>query len=790
MTVPGSATTAFSDGDGAAREARVAEIYRRGLEELRRAYDPERGLVASGAPPGAGARVYRPPASLWLAHALLRSGGMADIREATGLIAVVLETQERSLEHPHRGNFRWLADDREITDLNAVQFVLRALLPLLLTHGAALPSPLLEVSRSAVRLALEEEERLAVAPTYTNIHLMALFALVVGGEWLEDTRFRDLGLERWDAWVAFTAENGAPHEYNSPGYGATDLSALAVLQQYVGDPRVRLQARLFYERLWLHLALRLHVPTAQHAGPHSRCYWPSMTEGRAGLHDLLWRETGWDWLLAGGREGHAVDPPAAVELALTAHWLPDAARAWLSPPGALARAPYEVRETANRAQGADLTTYVTPAYALGTASRTYGIGQDDFYIEHQANYLLVHYRRSRSAGPSGGLQERRAASGRPPQREERTDRTSERAAQVAQASPGQGWGMIYSRYVVNDRHRGTLAAAPDRSPAMNFYDQGHFAGVQQHGRAIALYALMPQSEPVFSLKTVVAFPPIESLDEVWVDGQRVHARDLPRALRLGEWVVVADGDVYAGARPLDPSRLGREAPLLLERGPEGELWLTVYNYRGPAKRFWDYASLGGAFWRGNLRAGYVVELHGRDAYAAAPALFDRLRRATIRDTVEATPASPAIRTVTFTSGGETLQLQYDLWKTEPGERRQNGAVYTPPALTSPLAAQGSDGRLGVGEATLDTAPQPVWLIAQDTDPATRAWIAVNPEDRPTPLRLETPAGAVTAERWGLGRLELRSFLGGAPVLAVDALTLPEGLRVPAGVTVLWPATGT
>ena len=50
---------------------------------------------------------------------------------------------------------------------------------------------------------------------------------------------------------------------------------------------------------------------------------------------------------------------------------------------------------------------------------------------------------------------------------------------------------------------------------------------------------------------------------------------------------------------------------MLEQGPEGELWLTIYNYRGPAKRFWDYASLRGAFWRGNLRAGYVVEVAER-----------------------------------------------------------------------------------------------------------------------------------------------------------------------------------
>jgi hypothetical protein len=349
--------------------------------------------------------------------------------------------------------------------------------------------------------------------------------------------------------------------------------------------------------------------------------------------------------------------------------------------------------------------------------------------------------------------------------------------------------MVYARYVVDDRHWGTLSAAPDRPATLNFYDQGHFAGVQQRGKAVALYALGPQPEPVSSLKTVVVFPVVEALDEVWVDGRRVSPGDLPRAVRLGEWLVVADGDALVGVRPLEPSRLGREAPLLLERGPRGELWLTIFNYLGPAKRFWEYASLRGAFWRGNLRAGFVFEVAPREAYRSAAAYFDHLRRATIRDEVEATPASPAMRTVTFTSGGETLQLRYDLWRTEPGERRLDGAPYTPPALASPLAVQGSAGRLTLGPAALETGPQPVWLIVQVADPTARAWIAVNPTDRPTPLKLETPAGVVTAERWGLGRLEWRAPEGGGQELVVDAPRLPDGLRVPPGLPVRRAADG-
>ena len=87
--------------------------------------------------------------------------------------------------------------------------------------------------------------------------------------------------------------------------------------------------------------------------------------GQSSVKQVLWRETGWEWALAPGPFGGqpADQLPADLALAATPHWLPASARLWRDHQ---ARAlPYEVRETANRAEGADLTTYLTPAYALG-----------------------------------------------------------------------------------------------------------------------------------------------------------------------------------------------------------------------------------------------------------------------------------------------------------------------------------------------------------------------------------------------------------------------------------------
>jgi hypothetical protein len=671
------------------RAARIEALYRRGLAEARGAYDPARHLIGQ---PGVAGTVYRPAMSLPLAEALLREGDTFGARsgaaEAAAIVAAVLDSQELDPDHPHHGNFLWLAGDAEVVDLNAVQFVLRGLLPLLVKHADRLPDDLVARARAAVRAALAEEERLAVAPTYTNIHLQALFGLVVGGEWLDDAHFTGIGRARWAEWVRFTARDGAPHEYNSPGYGPIDLSALAALHGLVRDRLVALQARVMYERLWLHLALRYHVPTGQHAGPHCRCYWGTMASGRGGLQELLWRELGWPDL---------DPPPASLDLALTEHWLPEVVRDWLE--SQARHLPCEIRERAN---GADLTTYMTAGYALGTASRTYRLGQDDFYIEHQANHLALHYRRR------------------------------------------QGWAMVYCRYVVNDRHRGRLGAAPDRPATINFYDQGEFASVQARNRAIALYALERQPEEVHSLKTVVVFPPPESLDELWVDRAPVTPAELPHELPPGAWVAIGDGDVWIGVLVLEPSQLGRRAPTQLERGPEGDLWLTAHNYRGPAKRFWEYASLGGAFWRGNLRAGFVIEVADRGAFPSAAAFVEHLAAAEVEDAVDA----EHVRRVAYRSGGDELSIAYDLWRTEPRGRWLNGRAYEPPSLDSPVAVQGDGGRLALGDAVATTEPTPIWLTS-----AAGRYAVVNPLDRPTPLRLETARGRLDVERFGVGRLE-------------------------------------
>jgi hypothetical protein len=108
--------------------------------------------------------------------------------------------------------------------------------------------------------------------------------------------------------------------------------------------------------------------------------------------------------------------------------------------------------------------------------------------------------------------------------------------------------MVYSRYVVNDRHWGSMGAAPDRSKESNYYDHGRFAGVEQRNRAIGLYALMPQMEEIFSLKTVVAFHSGAELERIWINDEQVDLTEENQPLKVEDWLIIEDGGVYIGVR--------------------------------------------------------------------------------------------------------------------------------------------------------------------------------------------------------------------------------------------------
>ncbi|MEZ4865192.1 MAG: hypothetical protein R3C14_28000 [Caldilineaceae bacterium] len=468
---------------------------------------------------------------------LVANGAAADLALAAKVLDALLVCQERDPADPHCGNFYWMREDSVVEDLNAVEFNLESLIPMMAQYSGRLPVALRQRLLQSIRLGLAEIARLDVLVAYTNITALDILNTCLGGELLNEPAIAQRGYAKLAAWIDYTNRHGHPLEYNSPTYTAVTLRALKRLVDGVQDGATRARAQAMMARLALSVALHIHSGTGRWAGPHGRAYQPSVV----------------------------CETPPEIELLRT--WLADGtAPAWVADLLAKRPATFQVTETAERDRKLALTTYHTPAYALGTATSSFN---------PQANVCMVHYRRPQADRP----------------------------------------GVLYTRYITDDKWFGDAYHATDRTKTRNLPDEGDFFSVQQENRCIGVYS--PQNfRHGKSAKAVLIWTQREQIDEIWVGAQRVET--LPQVVTPDQVVVIGSGEVYMAVRPLLVTPLGKTTPIhLVERA--GDLVLECYNYQGPEKRFWEQG-WPGAFYQGKPVAAFYLEVAERRAYEDGAAL--------------------------------------------------------------------------------------------------------------------------------------------------------------------------
>ena len=135
--------------------------------------------------------------SAWMsaeyAVALVERGSGAEIERAEAVIHAVLGCQDTDRRSPHFGNFRWEHEDEAVEDLNAVQFVLVRLIPLLLNRSERLSGELVERARARIRLGLDAIRRIDVSPKYSNIVAQDIANSVLGGQLLNLPEYTQRG---------------------------------------------------------------------------------------------------------------------------------------------------------------------------------------------------------------------------------------------------------------------------------------------------------------------------------------------------------------------------------------------------------------------------------------------------------------------------------------------------------------------------------------------------------------------------------------------------------------------
>ena len=287
-----------------------------------------------------------------LARQLVANGTPQDLELAEKVLEATLKCQELHPNDPHYGNFRWMAEDEVIFDLNAVEFVLEQLIPLML-QGRERLSPARQARvLESIRLGLEEIRRLDVLIAYSNITVLDIVNSCLGGELLSDQAIAQRGYQKLVDWMALTDQYGLPFEYNSATYTAVTLRALKTLADLVQDEATRIRAKTAAARLGLSVALHIHPGTGRWAGPHSRAYHPSVVG-----------ET-------------------APEIELLRAWAADGALpAWTLEAVAGRPTPMTVVETAHIERNYSLTTYHSQSFALGVSAAEFG-GQSNVFIAH------------------------------------------------------------------------------------------------------------------------------------------------------------------------------------------------------------------------------------------------------------------------------------------------------------------------------------------------------------------------------------------------------------------------
>jgi len=536
---------------------------------------------------------YFLPLSLGYAWLLLASGAPAERERAEVLLTRALEAQQVDPGGADYGHIRILADDPVFEDLNSVRLVLLELIPLLRLYGPSLSPALRARLTEGVRAGLCAVDATEVHPGYLNVALLDGALAVLGGEHVEDTGHVQRGLERLERLVNETAVHGLA-TYGSPTYLGQTVVVLATLAEHAATPRARRLALGLQERLWLHVAARYHPKLAQLCGPYARAEPGDTVAEGSYIGQIL------DTLLGSPGGLEHLSPYVGLHLATRTFALPDYLRAL-----ALAkRLPTCVQERAGT--GRSITSYLGTHHTLGTASRSGG---------SQARNLLAHAA-PRSSGPPKVLYARLLAEGEP--------RDLNADPEVAE------WGL--------------------------------FASVQAENRAVCLYGLPGDYRRLSALRTELVVTGSEAEDRVWCGGAPLVPGE-PQGAEA--WVCFDLGAAYVAVYPLAPTLLDAAGPpVTLFR--EGErLRLEIRHYRGPPRTFWRYMTLPwvagndtetlGPFFRGNLRAGFLIETADAGAHGSFEAFCRTVENSRVEDT-----GDEARRLVRTSRGERTLELALDL----------------------------------------------------------------------------------------------------------------------------------
>ena len=616
------------------------------------------------------------------AEQLLASGSPENIAFAVAHLEKVFMAQELCPQNARYGNFSRSAAIKGVTDNNWACFILYYLVPMMLDHADRLPDAIRDRVHECIRLGSAEIRRLDVAPSYTNISAMTCLTTSLAGEYLGDASLAQYGYARTRAFAEQILSNGAAFEFNAPTYTFVTVAALSRLAHYTHDTETRILARLLETRLVSSYVFHLSPTKGRLAGPYARAYYPSLV-------------------------GEAEPESEFVEWWIHRNVIPE----WI---GRLHREPspsFQITETANKDWNIGMTTFISPEFAMGTATRE---------ISRQTAGFTLQY-------------------------------------SIPDQQPP---GVVYSRYLVDDDWFGSPGIPPNRSDHLFPDDMGMFHGVQEGGSMIGVYtprvAMYPYSlspcgmdQKMKSAKAIIVWTHHSSLDGVWLNGEPV--KDYPATVAPDSVIVTAMKEVLLAIRPLKCDDLGANAPMRLNV-VASDLVLEMYNYLGPVAQSMSIDPMS-RFYQGLPRCGFYAEAVARADYPDIKAFSEAVASGTFRNEVSSRFTSyndnaeqPWI--VEYQREQKKVGMKINLLNWAMQQRWNNQGSLGWPAFDSPYSQQNAKGSMAAAGATLKCGKSPAWLCG---NPTAHLWI-VGYYGKPAPVKLATPDGTVKIPQMGSGIL--------------------------------------
>ena len=280
------------------------------------------------------------------------------------LLQLAEDMQDKDEKSVTYGNFRWYWRTPEVTDRNAVEFVLSHALPVWLSLREELPDEARAIMERFLLRSIDGCVNHRVPADYTNIALFNVVHLLVLGEQFDRPDILAEGEKRLNAVLFAFWDHGAA-EYVSPTYSAVDFDALHFGIRYVKNPTARKKLETMLEYFWTDMALNWYTPSLRLSGSQSRTY--NYLYGTGGANRIMEFvnlappvERTTDPTYVG--EFMTADRPAAKVLELTNKY------------------PRLIQQRWKEDNAAFRTTYITRRLALGTAAKSYGRAMQDMTL--------------------------------------------------------------------------------------------------------------------------------------------------------------------------------------------------------------------------------------------------------------------------------------------------------------------------------------------------------------------------------------------------------------------------